>query len=84
MNETTESKNIMHALPGGLEMCIDCDHITIPIPRFEDLIKKEAQLELLLDLRSRMKYDSNYVDVVDAMRFLVGNGGMSEENSNAE
>ena len=72
MNEAEGNKNIMHALPGGLEMCIDCDHITIPIARFEDLIKKEAQLELLLDLRSKMKYDNNYVDVVDAVRFIAG------------
>lgn len=74
----------MKTLQGCEEMCINDDHIIISNARFEELLKKEAQLELLLDLRSRMKYDTNYVDVVDAMRFLVGNGGMSEENSNAE
>lgn len=29
------------------ELCIDYDHISISVNRFEELIKKEAQIEIL-------------------------------------
>ncbi len=45
--ENTERKEGM-LLPGEtLELCIDHDHITIPVPRFEELVKAEAKLEIV-------------------------------------
>lgn len=72
----------MRTLQGCEELCINDDHIIISNARFEELLKKEAQLDMLLVLRSRMKYDSNYVDVVDALRFA--GGYVDEGNQNAE
>ena len=45
--ENTERKEGM-LLPGEtLELCIDHDHITIPVSRFEELMKAEAKLEIV-------------------------------------
>lgn len=72
----------MKTLQGCDAMCVNDDHIIISNARLEELLKKVAQLDMLLVLRSKMKYDSNYVDVVDALRFA--GGYVDEGNQNAE
>lgn len=46
--ENTENKQaekiINEEALGALEVCIDHDHITIPVTRFEELIKAEVYL----------------------------------------
>lgn len=44
MENTERKKEEMIIREGALELCIDHDHITIPVTRFEELIKAEVYL----------------------------------------
>lgn len=44
MENTERKQEEMIIREGGLELCIDHDHITIPVTRFEELIKAEVYL----------------------------------------
>ena len=42
--ENKQEKTVHEEALGALELCIDHDHITIPVTRFEELIKAEVYL----------------------------------------
>jgi len=50
MENTERKQEEMIIREGGLELCIDHDHITIPVTRFEELIKTKVTLDLIEQL----------------------------------
>ncbi|MCF8017803.1 MAG: hypothetical protein K9L62_00260 [Vallitaleaceae bacterium] len=47
MENTENKKEEMNVHEGALELCIDTDHITIPVSRFEELVKAEIKLDIV-------------------------------------
>lgn len=53
---------------GELELCIDRDHITITVDRFEELLKKEIQL----DIANNIYLTARSYDTQEKLSFLFG------------
>ena len=47
MENTERKQEVMNVREGLLEFCIDRDHITIPVTRFEELLKAEISLDII-------------------------------------
>lgn len=47
MENTERKQEEMDVREGLLELCIDRDHITIPVTRFEELLKAEISLGIV-------------------------------------
>jgi len=47
MENTERKQEEMNVREGLLEFCIDRDHITIPVTRFEELLKAEISLDII-------------------------------------
>jgi hypothetical protein len=47
MENTERKQEEMNVCEGLLELCIDRDHITIPVTRFEELLKAEISLGIV-------------------------------------
>lgn len=67
--ENTERKQEGMLLPGEtLELCIDHDHITIPVSRFEELVKAEVKLDIV----SQIYKTTESYNMKDRLEFLFG------------
>ncbi len=67
--ENTERKQEGMLLPGEtLELCIDHDHITIPVSRFEELVKAEAKLDIVSQIYKTVE---SY-NMKNTLEFLFG------------
>lgn len=53
---------------GAMALCIDHDHITISVDRFTELVKKEAQLEIV----SRAYFTSKSYDLQERLSIVYG------------
>lgn len=47
MENTERKQEEMNVRDGLLGLCIDRDHITIPVTRFEELLKAEISLDIV-------------------------------------
>ena len=62
MNKQEETRE------GLLELCIDRDHITIPVTRFQELLKAEAELSFA----RKIYHKSDSYQVRDNLAILFG------------
>lgn len=68
MENTERKQEEMTVREGALELCIDTDHITIPVARFGELIKAEVKLDIV-----RQAYEtSKSYELQDRLSFLFG------------
>lgn len=78
MENTERKQNEMNIREGLLELCIDHDHITIPISRFEQLKKAEVYLEVI----HRVYMNSKSYELEDRLALLFGpRPGKGEDNA---
>ena len=78
MENTERKQEEMKVREGLLELCIDHDHITIPIRRFEELKKAEVYLEIII----RAYRNSKSYELEDRLDLLFGpRPGKGEDNA---
>lgn len=65
---------------GVLELCIDRDHVTISVERFQELLKAEVELGLLKGSYLTGKYSS---DVGETARLIFGPKPIKEDDEDA-
>ena len=68
MENTERKQEVMNVREGLLELCIDHDHVTIPISRFEELKKAEVWLEIV----HRAYVNSKTYELSDKLFLLFG------------
>lgn len=68
MENTERKQEVMNVREGLLELCIDHDHVTIPISRFEELKKAEVWLEIV----HRAYVNSKTYELPDKLSLLFG------------
>lgn len=75
MNKTEETIR-----EGVLELCIDRDHVTISVERFQELLKAEVKLDLLKGSYLTAKYSS---DVSETAKLIFGPKPIKEDDEDA-
>ena len=68
MENTEKKQEEMIIREGALELCIDHDHITIPVTRFQKLVEAEVKLNIIDQI---YKTTESY-NLRDRMSFLFG------------
>lgn len=53
MENTERKQEEMNIQEGTLELCIDHEHITIPVARFEELVKIEEKMGIIMQVHKK-------------------------------
>lgn len=73
MNETETKERL-------LELCIDNDHVTITVGRFQELVAAEVKLALVRDVHYKAEYSS---EIQSFCRILFGPKPKAEGDDDA-
>lgn len=65
MIEFTKDNNevsVKEVVTSALELCIDTEHVSVPLHRYEELVRSETELEILLRAyQQQSNYQLEYV-----------------------
>ncbi len=68
MENTERKQEEMILREGALELCIDHDHITIPVTRFQELVEAEVKLRIV----DQMYRTTESYSMKDRLELLFG------------
>lgn len=57
MESTDKKPEETKVSEGLLEICIDRDHITIPVSKFEELLESKVKLGIILNIHMTVEHD---------------------------